>query len=114
MSYPLVQIGFKNMKLNTAQMELGFGPSTAIMPPDARRRRLSSAAWWFSRMRQVVDLAVDWEPAPEPRPEQTWLPGTRRESHLAPVVRAQVAVRPSPARDHTAESLALEQSLTAC
>lgn len=38
-----------------------------------RQRRLSRANWWFQRMRQLVDRACDWQPAPAPRPEQTWL-----------------------------------------
>jgi hypothetical protein len=33
------------------------------------------AQWWFRRMRQIVDSALDWQPAPPPRPEQTLFPG---------------------------------------
>lgn len=29
-------------------------------------------------MRQVVERARDWQPAPAPRPEQIWFPGTHR------------------------------------
>jgi hypothetical protein len=34
-------------------------------------------------MRQVVERAIDWEPAPVPRPEQIWFPTTNRQT--APV-----------------------------
>ena len=45
----------------------------------ARQRRLSRAGWWFDRMRQVVDRAVDWQPAPAPRPQQILFPNAVRE-----------------------------------
>ena len=37
-----------------------------------RVRRAGRAGWWFERMRQVVDRALDWPAAPEPalRPEK--------------------------------------------
>ena len=44
-----------------------------------REDRMNRAAWWFNRMRAVVNNAMDWEPAGQPRPEQTWLPGTQRQ-----------------------------------
>jgi len=64
---------------NQNQLELGFSGqpkfSAAIRPA---QRRLSRAQWWFAQMRQIVDRAMDWQPAPEPRPEQIWFPGTHR------------------------------------
>jgi hypothetical protein len=30
-------------------------------------------------MRKVVDTAFDWQPAPEPRPEQIRIPGMHRQ-----------------------------------
>jgi len=56
------------------QMELGFG--RARICPSAKRpqRRLSRANWWFQQMREVVDRAVDWQPVPPARPEQTYFP----------------------------------------
>jgi hypothetical protein len=47
-----------------------------------RHPSTSASSWWFQRMRQIVDRAFDWQPAPEPRPEQTWLPGTHRQLGL--------------------------------
>jgi hypothetical protein len=39
-------------------------------------------ATWFNRMREVVENAIDWKPAPPCRPEQIWFPagtpGSRR------------------------------------
>ena len=50
------------------QMEMGFG-KVARQP-----RKQSRAQWWFQRMRQIVDRATDWRPAPPPRPVQIWFP----------------------------------------
>jgi hypothetical protein len=61
-----------------AQMELSFDGSRRHLssgprPAGSRRQRhLNRALWWFQQMRHVVDLATDWQPAPPPRPEQTW------------------------------------------
>ena len=68
--------------MKTAQLEMSFESHTC--PRRAHRRsRQTGAQWWFARMRQVVDKAIDWNCAPQGRPEQTWLPGTRREIALA-------------------------------
>ena len=50
------------------QMEMSFGK---IGHPTKKRSR---AQWWFQRMRQIVDRATDWRPAPPPRPVQIWFP----------------------------------------
>ena len=63
--------------MTNEQMELGF--NGARMQTSRRERRINRAAWWFAHMRQIVNHAMDWKAAPEPRPEQIWLPGTRRE-----------------------------------
>ena len=65
-----------------AQLEMSFG--SACHQPTRRQRRLNRAQWWFQRMRQMVDRAVDWQPVPLPRPEQIWLPGTSRQVALLP------------------------------
>jgi len=52
------------------QMELGI-ENAKICPSVVRReQRVKRARWWFDRMRQIVEQAVDRRPAPEPRPEQ--------------------------------------------
>ena len=65
--------------MTNGQMELGFVNGSRLRPATRRQRRLQRAAWWFNQMRQVVDHALDWHGAPDAPPEQTWLPGTRRE-----------------------------------
>ena len=61
------------------QLELAFA---AGCRPEARRPgHPSRANWWFQRMRQIVDRARDWQPAP---PEQIWFPNAYREISLPP------------------------------
>jgi len=67
------------------QMELGFDSNRECPPVTRRQRRLSRACWWFARMRQVVDHAMEWPAAPAPRPEQTCFPNAFREPALSPV-----------------------------
>ena len=55
------------------QLELEIGQVRATPPASARQRRRTRAHWWFEQMRQVVDRAFDWQPAPEPRARQIWL-----------------------------------------
>jgi len=69
------------------QLEMSFGNGRGCQTINRRQRRLSRAQWWFQRMRQVVERATDWSPAPDPPPEQIWFPGAHR----------QVAVPPQPA-----------------
>jgi len=59
---------------NRQQLELTSDGTVAFRPRITRRqRRQSRAQWWFARMRAVVDRALDWKPAPPPRPEQAHL-----------------------------------------
>ncbi len=64
------------------QLEMSFAGARGCA--SIRQRRISRAQWWFERMRQVVDSATDLQPAPAPRAEQTWLPGTHRQPAAAP------------------------------
>jgi hypothetical protein len=57
------------------QMELSLEKARVCPSLNRRQRRLNRANWWFERMREVVDRAFDRQPAPAPRPEQTWFPG---------------------------------------
>jgi hypothetical protein len=69
------------------QLELSFGsrPNGAGQggyPPrslNRHQRRGGRAGWWFQRMRQIVDRATDWEPAPPARPEQAWFANSYRQ-----------------------------------
>jgi len=75
------------------QMEMSFEATVGRLSP--RQRRLTRAQWWFERMRRLVDRAVDWQPAPEPRPEQMWLPTTRRTPEINPF---PILVKSNPER----------------
>jgi hypothetical protein len=56
------------------QMELTLGSATPAYRRAVRRqRRLPSATWWFDQMRRAVDDAIDWQPVPPARAEQTHL-----------------------------------------
>jgi hypothetical protein len=65
------------------QMELSFERANGSRSITRRQRRLTRAQWWFDRMREVVDRAVDWAPLPAPRPEQIWFPNTFRQPGTA-------------------------------
>ena len=62
--------------MTDAQLELSLG-NQRVTPSPRANRRLSTfdSRWWFQRMRQIVDRAMDWQPAPPPRPEQIDFPG---------------------------------------
>jgi hypothetical protein len=62
------------------QLELGFNGTQTRIPGRRRESRMARGQWWFARMRQAVENAIDWQTAgAEGRPEQTWMPGTNRE-----------------------------------
>ena len=52
------------------QMEFNLNGKNARR---ARHQRRQRARWWFARMRQVVDTALEWRPAPPARPEQVYM-----------------------------------------
>ena len=61
-----------NGDLVTSQFNL------AVAPRSNRRRARrpvsrSRAAYWFDRMRKVVNAARDWQPSPAARPQQTYI-----------------------------------------
>ena len=74
MSYPLPQNWLKNMNATNKQMELSLGKSATCLSAKLPQRRMSRANWWFQQMREVVDKAIDWRPAPPVRPEQVYFP----------------------------------------
>jgi hypothetical protein len=63
------------------QLELGFNPDSRRRGANAARRegRIARAGWWFARMRDIVEDAMDWQAAGAARPEQIWMPGASRE-----------------------------------
>ena len=54
------------------QLELSLDGALPAATP-RRESRMARAAWWFGQMRRLVSAAIDWQAAPEPRPEQPWL-----------------------------------------
>lgn len=57
--------------LSNDQMELGFnGNNRRAASHHRRQTRLERAAWWFGKMRSVVDNAIAWTPKPTPPPQQ--------------------------------------------
>jgi hypothetical protein len=59
---------------NQNQLELGLAAGANRCPRVMQRhQRGNRANWWFSQMRQVVDQAFEWEPAPRFNPEQILL-----------------------------------------
>ena len=63
--------------MTNAQLELSFGAVRGrSMPTTNRRPSIHNPQWWFQRMRQIVDRALDWQPVPPPRPEQIDFPGS--------------------------------------
>ena len=62
------------MKINSnSQLELSIQNPAPCRSLTRSQRRRQTAAFWFNRMRQVVERATGWNPAPAPRPEQTSL-----------------------------------------
>jgi hypothetical protein len=55
------------------QMELTLTGKVARRRRQAQQKRRQRAQWWFARMRQVVESAMDWRPAPQGRPEQVYM-----------------------------------------
>ncbi|MGA9453716.1 MAG: hypothetical protein WBW41_20500 [Verrucomicrobiia bacterium] len=61
------------------QLELGFNGIKLLTNAVPCQGRVARATWWFAQMRQIVERAMDWNAAGEPRPEQIWIPGATRE-----------------------------------
>ncbi|HYG21450.1 MAG TPA: hypothetical protein VEH04_01625 [Verrucomicrobiae bacterium] len=54
------------------QMELEIAKRTPCRSVNRRANRSPRAAWWFDKMRRVVDHAIDAKPVPAARPQQIW------------------------------------------
>jgi hypothetical protein len=61
------------------QLELGFNGPLPPVISTKREGRIARANWWFAKMREAVENAMDWQTVNQPRPEQIWMPGTNRE-----------------------------------
>jgi hypothetical protein len=67
---------------NDQQLELGLSSTARNSRLARRERRLARAAWWFRKMRAVVDAAAECPAISAPRPEQTLLPGSYRQIRI--------------------------------
>ena len=70
------------MTTTNQQLELGFNGCRNRIQGRRRESRTARGQWWFARMRETVESAIDWQATTEPRPEQIWMPGARRELKL--------------------------------
>lgn len=61
------------------QLELGLKHRTARLAERRRESRAARARWWFAKMREAVQQAIALPEAGQPRGEQTWMAGARRE-----------------------------------
>jgi hypothetical protein len=61
------------------QLELGFNGTQARIFGKRRESRMARGQWWFSKMREAVAGAMDWQAQGTPRPEQILFSGVNRE-----------------------------------
>ncbi len=59
------------------QLELGFNAQQSRIY-GRPRTRVTRAQWWFARMREAVESAMDWQNETTPPAEQIWMPGSNR------------------------------------
>ena len=64
---------------NSNELELGLNGVKRVTRVARRENRMARAAWWFGKMREAVNGAMDWSSVNQPRPEQTFLPGAYRQ-----------------------------------
>ena len=69
--------------MTNAQLELSFDVLRETSVPRRSRPAPSTRRWWFERMREIVDRAQDWAPAPAPRAEQTAFGPMYRQAAIA-------------------------------
>jgi hypothetical protein len=61
------------------QLELGFNGTQTRIFGRRREQRVTRAKWWFAKMREAVENAMDWQNQMPARPEQIWMPGANRQ-----------------------------------
>ena len=69
----------KNNNQNSGQLELGFSGRPRQRNLPRHGGRVTRATWWFAKMREAVEEALEWPAAHPPRAEQIWLRGANRE-----------------------------------
>jgi hypothetical protein len=75
------------------QMELSFEIGNPCTSGKRRQRRISRAQWWFERMREVVERAVDRSPRCQARPEQMVFSGAHRLPLAASITARDRSIR---------------------
>ena len=78
---PAVNLKANMKNIPIEQMELGMPKQIRNASRNGRHQRTQRAKVWFTRMRQVVELALPAQPLAKARPEQTYL-GLRQTSLL--------------------------------
>lgn len=63
----------------TQQLEFSITDPQPAPRPATSASHVTRARWWFTKMRQVVDQAIEWHPAPPAPPQQIWFRETQRE-----------------------------------
>ena len=61
------------------QLELGFNGTQCRIHGRKRESRMARGQWWFNRMREVVNQAMDLDGGGRAHPEQVWMPGANRQ-----------------------------------
>ena len=61
------------------QLELGFNGTQCRIHGRKRETRMARGQWWFNRMREVVNQAMDLDAGGQMHAEQTWMPGANRQ-----------------------------------
>ena len=56
--------------INQTQLELELAAAQRCPRSEKRQAKANRASWWFGQMRQVVDRAFEYEPAPRFHSEQ--------------------------------------------
>ena len=72
MSYPACKTDRVIMNNNTyinGQLELGFNNRPGVQR-QRQQSRIERAAWWFAKMRSVVDNAIAWDSSKPTHSEQ--------------------------------------------
>jgi hypothetical protein len=59
--------------MNKKQIEMGLETNVKSRCRRRSQQRQKRAQWWFQQMRTLVNNAIDWQPAPQARQEQTCL-----------------------------------------
>lgn len=66
------------MMTTNEQLELGFNGMQRRISGRRRERRVARARWWFAKMREAVENAMNQQNGSQPRPQQIWMPGANR------------------------------------